>query len=188
MDRVWAVKGSSWAKVGDPVWPKQSPDESRRRRIGFKPVIINVNAAKEFLFHNIASVLDPGPRYFHIPVERSDEWLDQLTAERQVPVSKGGGFIGYEWRLPKGYTNEAFDTLIYAYGALCGLEDVTRLNLDRQVDLVELFAHGRNSTLRDDPPPSPSPPAAPTSPVAPLARAHRPTRVRRSMWMTAPPP
>ena len=68
MDRVWAVKGSSWAKSGDPVWPKQSPEESRRRRVGFKPVIINVNAAKEFLFHNIASVLEPGPRYFHIPV------------------------------------------------------------------------------------------------------------------------
>ena len=147
MDQVWAVKGSSWAKTGYPVWPKQSPEESCAPLVGFKPVIINVNAAKEFLFHNIASVLDPGPDgYLHIPIERSDEWLDQLTAERQVPVSKGGGFIGYEWRLPKGYTNEAFDTLVYAYSALCGLEDVARLNFDRQVDLVELFAQRRNST------------------------------------------
>ena len=122
---IWAIKGSSWSKRGDPVWP--IPKVRKTRDWGYKPVVIAVDSAKDHI-RNILLTDEQGPGYFHIPEQRSDAWLEQLTAERQVYEKKAGVTIR-KWVLPKGRANEAFDTLIYAYAALCGLKAVRGLDM-----------------------------------------------------------
>lgn len=124
---VWAIKGSSWSRRGDPVWPV--PKVRKTRDWGYKPVVIAVDSAKDHL-RDMLLTDEAGPGFFHIPLERSDEWLEQLTAEKQV-YEKKAGVTTRKWRLPRGRANEAFDTLVYAYAALCGLKAVRGLNMER---------------------------------------------------------
>lgn len=44
---VWAIKGSSWSRRGDPVWPV--PKSRKTRDWGYKPVVIAVDSAKDHL-------------------------------------------------------------------------------------------------------------------------------------------
>lgn len=134
---IWAVKGSSWSKRGDPVWPV--PKSRKTRDWGYKPVIIAVDSAKDHLRQMLLTE-EHGPGYFHIPVERSDAWLEQLTAEQPIYERKGGVSVR-KWHLPRGRANEAFDTLVYAYAALCGLKAVRGLNMERAAsDLLRVSA------------------------------------------------
>jgi phage terminase large subunit GpA-like protein len=124
---IWAIKGSSWARRGEPVWP--IPKVRKTRDWGYKPVVIAVDSAKDHLRQMLLNE-EPGPGYFHIPAERSNAWLDQLTAEQAIFEKKAGATIR-KWHLPRGRANEAFDTLVYAYAALCGLKAVRGLNMER---------------------------------------------------------
>lgn len=124
---VWAVKGSSWSKVGEPTWPV--PKVRRTKDWGFHPVVINVDSAKDHL-RQILLNDQPGPGYLHIPSGRSDAWLDQLTAERAVFENKAGG-VTRKWILPRGRANEVWDTWVYAYTALCGLRATRKLVMER---------------------------------------------------------
>ena len=127
---IWAIKGSSWSKRGDPVWPVPKSFKTRRKSdLGFKPHIIAVDSAKDHL-RNMLLTEEQGPGFFHIPAERSEAWLEQLTAERAVFEKKAGVTVR-KWHLPRGLANEAFDTLVYAYAALCGLKAVRGVNMDR---------------------------------------------------------
>lgn len=123
---VWAIKGSSWSRKGDPVWPV--PKSSKFREKGNKPVIISVDSAKDFL-RAMMMVNSPGPGFLHIPQQRSEAWCEQLVAERCIFERKGGATTR-KWVLPKGRANEALDTLTYAYAALCGLKS-RGLNLEK---------------------------------------------------------
>ena len=130
---IWAVKGSSWAKRGDPVWPIPKAFGSHKRKkkadLGFKPFIIAQDTAKDRI-RSMLLIDEVGPGYFHIPEEREIGWLAQLTNEQCVFEKKAGHTIR-KWILPKGLANEAFDTTIYAYAALCGLQAVRGLKLEK---------------------------------------------------------
>ena len=129
---VWAIKGSSWSKRGDPVWPV--PKSRKSRDWGFKPVVIAVDSAKDHL-RQMLPTESPRPGYLHIPAERSESWLEQLTAERAV-FEKKNGIMTRRWTLQRGRANEAFDTLVYAYAALCGLKGVRGLNMERAAAIL----------------------------------------------------
>ena len=111
--RVWAIKGES-AKYGrrNPVWPITKL--SARKKTGFKPVILGVNAAKDVVRANLF-VEKPGPRYMHFPEGRDIAYFAQLTSERIVMKVIGGQRFSV-WELPGGKANEALDYRVYAYG------------------------------------------------------------------------
>lgn len=137
---IWAIKGSSWAKSGSPVWPVPKSFKTRRKSdLGFKPHIIAVDSAKDHL-RNMLLTEEHGPGFFHIPQERDVPWLEQLTAERQV-FEKKAGITTRKWHLPRGRTNEAFDTLVYAYAAKAGLAAVRGLKMEKlAADMPRLVA------------------------------------------------
>jgi phage terminase large subunit GpA-like protein len=140
---VWAVKGSSWSKKGDPVWPV--PKSMKYREAGNKPVVISVDSAKDFL-RAMMMVESPGPGFFHLPKQRSEAWCEQLVAERCIFETKGGMTVR-KWVLPKGRANEALDTLTYAYAALCGLK-ARGLNLEKVAsEFAAQAAHYRAKQL-----------------------------------------
>jgi len=127
---IWAIKGSSWSKRGDPVWPVPKSFKTRRKSdLGFKPHVIAVDSAKDHL-RDMLLTEEHGPGFFHIPEQRSTPWLEQLTAEQCIFEKKAGVTVR-KWHLPRGRANEAFDTLVYGYAALCGLKAVRGLNMER---------------------------------------------------------
>ena len=169
---VWAIKGASersgqWS----PVWPAPRVDKSRSA--GYRPIILGVNAAKEAIRQKLL-IEEPGPGYCHFPHDRPEGWFDQLTSETLLIENKGG-FSVRRWTLPRGKANEALDTRVYAYGALCGLYAVRKLKLERLAELMETTAL----------PAAPVPQAAGDDASAPAPKPPAPVvpRVRRSAFV-----
>lgn len=119
--KVWAIKGDA-ERVGGkrkPVWPTTAKP-SRKKKNAFSPIILGVNAAKDIVRDRLH--LDkPGPGYCHFPTSRSEEYFQQLTAEKLM-TKYTNGFVAKIWVLPDKAANEASDCRNYAYGALCGLK------------------------------------------------------------------
>lgn len=116
--RVWAIKGES--AVGgrrNPIWPVKKP--TRKTKATFRPVILGVNAAKDSVRSRL-HIDVPGAGYMHFPVDRDINYFAQLVSERSV-VKFSNGQKHRVWELTPGRANEALDTRVYAYGALCGL-------------------------------------------------------------------
>lgn len=130
--RIWAIKGEA-AKMGQrsPVWPTKRP--SRRTRATFRPIIIGVNTAKDVIRTRL-HIERPGPGYMHFPAGRDLAFFSQLIAERSVRKEAHGARFRV-WELPPGRANEALDTTVYAYAALCGLQHMG-LKLNDRVQAV----------------------------------------------------
>ncbi|MEX2553991.1 MAG: terminase gpA endonuclease subunit, partial [Actinomycetota bacterium] len=134
---VWAIKGASdrggqWT----PVWPAAAQEQKHKKyRVGFKPVVIGVNAAKEAIRQRLL-IEEPGPGYCHFPIGRPEGWFDQLTSENLVIERKAGQSVR-KWVLQKGRANEALDCRVYAYAALVGMYHTRRLRLERQAEILE---------------------------------------------------
>lgn len=168
---VWAIKGSSWSRQGDPVWP---PKRSRRTRItGYKPIILAVDSAKDHLRQMLLTD-EAGPGFVHIPIDRSDEWLEQLTAEQCIFESKAGATTR-RWKLPKGRANEAGDTLVYSYAALRGLEEERGLRMERASWQHDAFVAAAAKAAEPD--------AATQTPPLQYSAPPESARVRRSKWL-----
>ena len=78
---------------------------------------IGTDTAKSTLFARLKHN-DPGEGYLHFPMEVTDEYFQQLTAEKQVMKYTRGGFPVREWVKKPNARNEALDTLVYAYAGL----------------------------------------------------------------------
>lgn len=128
--RIWAIKGES-ARSGQrsPVWPTKRP--SSRNKASFRPVILGVNAAKDTIRSRL-HLEAPGAGYMHFPSDRDINYFAQLTSER-LTLKSVGGHKYRVWELPPGKANEALDTRVYAYGALCGLLHLG-LKLNKRAD------------------------------------------------------
>ena len=61
---------------------------------------------------------EPGPGYLHFHMSTTNEYFDQLTAEKQVMRHNRGGFAHREWVKKPNARNESLDTLVYSYAAL----------------------------------------------------------------------
>lgn len=130
--RVWAIKGEA-ARMGQrsPVWPTKRP--LRRTKASFRPVIIGVNTAKDVIRTRL-HIEQPGPGYMHFPADRDLAFFSQLIAERSVRKESHGQRFRV-WELPPGRANEALDTTVYSYAALCGLQHLG-LKLNARVEGV----------------------------------------------------
>ena len=113
---LWAVRGSAGAGH---VWPKK-PGVGAGTNV---PVYtIKVDAAKDAIFGRLQRVEEPGPGYIHFPHQFDETYFHQLTSEHAIDKTNKKGFAEREYQLKKGrQRNEALDTLVQSYAALCGL-------------------------------------------------------------------
>lgn len=125
---------------GSVVWP---PFEQKVSKVGKKLVwVVNVDAAKDQIYGRFAlepkPAGEPNPGYCHFPRGREKAYFEQLAAERSVPKLRSGVRTRAWEPIAKGVANEALDTRVYAYAALCALESKPfSMVLDHEVDRVE---------------------------------------------------
>jgi phage terminase large subunit GpA-like protein len=90
-------KGGRMVKGGVKLWP------------------VGSTAAKKVIYARINIEL-PGPGYVHTSSALTEDFYDQLTAERLI-TKYVKGFATQEWLLPAGRRNEALDCAVYALAA-----------------------------------------------------------------------
>jgi phage terminase large subunit GpA-like protein len=124
--RFWAIKGSSNGN-GVPIWPVRASQSKRLK----KPVyVIGVNDAKETLMQRLR-IETKGAGYWHFPIERDQEWFNQITSE-VVKTKYVKGRPVRTWQPRKeGIATEGLDCRVYAFAALRGLVRNWKLDLNK---------------------------------------------------------
>jgi phage terminase large subunit GpA-like protein len=107
--RVFGIKGIGGE--GKPLVGR--PSRNNIGKIHLFPV--GSDTAKEAVFGHLR-ITDPGPGYCHFPIDRPDEYFEQLTAERRV-TRYVRGHAKRQW-VKKRARNEALDVRCYALAAL----------------------------------------------------------------------
>lgn len=136
---TWAVKGVSGTGQ---VWPTK-PSFAAKTRDRLYP--IKVDSAKDIIYGRAQAVadgkLEPGPGYIHFPLNSAafdENYFRQFTAEHSILRTDKRGYPQRVWEFKKGRRrNEAFDTAVYNYAALCGLYSMG-FDLDAESDRVAL--------------------------------------------------
>lgn len=175
--RIYAVKGQgNDARGSKLIWPKTP---SRTKNSGDRLYMVGVDTAKD-AFASRLSILtdgsgDPTPFAIHFPHEGlSEDYFEQLTAEKAVTVVQNGREYRV-WR-PKteGIRNEALDCFVYGMAARLSLP-----NRLRSTDPLKKAAKSPEHAVAE-PKTAPAEPAsaepAQVSPVLP-----RPVR-QRARW------
>jgi len=106
---IFAIKGMSQA--GKPLVGR--PSRNNRHKLRFYP--LGVDTAKEVIYSRLR-ISEPGPGYYHFPLERDREYFLQLTGEKQV-TRFTKGTPKREWVKLRS-RNEALDCNVYALAAL----------------------------------------------------------------------
>lgn len=134
---------------------------------------LGVSVLKMALYRDLAKDDPLVNGYVAFPSGLDDEYFQELTAERRVPV-KRQGFTEYKWTKDDRQDNEALDTLIQATGAalkfgVYGLSDLGWNKIEAERETAVQAAQGDLEDLLGAPSAaqSPAPPAAAVpSPVA----------------------
>ena len=132
--RFWAIKGSS-AGSGVPIWPVRASQNKRLK----KPLyVIGVNDAKETLMQRLR-IENKGAGYWHFPIERDQEWFNQITSEVvKTKYVKGRPVRSWEPR-KEGTPTEGLDCRVYAFAALRGLVRNWKLDLNKLAEKLSNF-------------------------------------------------
>jgi len=102
-----------------PLWPRQ-PSRQNKAKILLWP--LRVDAGKEALYTRLAKVAVAGPGYIHFPHWFGEPYFLQIASEEIVHGFDQRGFPTRTWQLRSpGRRNEALDTWVLSYAALCGL-------------------------------------------------------------------
>lgn len=132
---VWAIKGrSEMSGQWGPTWPAPAKYDPKKTRVGFRPIIIGVNSAKEAIREHLL-VNEAGPGFAHFPKDRPPAYFDQLTAERLAYDHKQGRAVK-KWIMQRGRANEALDARVYSYAALRGLMVTRKFTFARRAELL----------------------------------------------------
>lgn len=114
-NRVIMVRG-----VGGDAAPTLALVRKERRRDGrvlkYQGRFFNVgvNGLKGALY-KFLRVNDPDTRgYVDFPAGLEDDYYEQLTAEKRMPVVDRRGFTSYQWTKARGQRNEQLDCMVYA--------------------------------------------------------------------------
>ena len=106
---IFAIKGMNL-----PAKPLVGrPSKNNRHKIRLYP--LGVDTAKEVIYSRLR-ITEPGPGYYHFPLERDREYFQQLTAEKQV-TRYHKGTARREW-VKNRSRNEVLDCNVYALAAL----------------------------------------------------------------------
>ena len=143
-DRYWAVKGREGKH--EPIWPQaQKVRKKGKQKVNLH--IIGVDQIKDAVMARLNRT-EPGGSYCHFPMERTEEYFDQLTAERKERKYFRGRFKDV-WVLKRaGARNEAFDVRGYAYAALHGLYGL-RKSISGALDKLALGAEDGTRPVED---------------------------------------
>jgi len=117
LQQILAIQGQRYADKPIMGKPKLR-DISKGGRLvtgGVKLWPVGSTAAKKVIYARINIAL-PGPGYVHTSSALTEDFYDQLTAERLV-TKYVKGFATQEWLLPNGRRNEALDCAVYALAA-----------------------------------------------------------------------
>ena len=106
--RVYAFKGVP--EAGKPIAGR--PSKRNKGKVKLFP--IGVDAAKEVVYSRLR-IEEPGPGYCHFPLERDQEYFDQLTAEKRI-TKYVNGRPKMVWTQTRK-RNEALDCRVYATAA-----------------------------------------------------------------------
>lgn len=135
---AWATKG--YPGTG-PVWPKK-PGKAAMANVPLYPV--KVDTAKDQLASRAQTIERPGPGFIHFPLNFSEDYFRQFTAEQAFDRTDRHGFPHRVWEMKKGRTrNEVWDTAVGNYAALCALYSVG-FDLEAEADEVERMGGGFN--------------------------------------------
>lgn len=137
-ENVWAVKGRN-VRLGArsaSVWPKKV---SRAARGGAQWYMIDTQLAKDAVGRLLLARGPGGPMF---PMTLPPGYFDDIAAEKLMVDKKGNRF----WKRKGANTGEAWDCLVYAYAALCGLQASFRQWRDlndaaRRAGIAELPPH-----------------------------------------------
>ena len=78
---------------------------------------VSVNKIKTHL-HRRLKEAEPGKGYLHFYPTVTNDYFEELTAEREVRKSKNGYLSERVWMKKSGVRNEALDEMVYAYASL----------------------------------------------------------------------
>lgn len=145
--RIWPIRGIGGDGKPYPVWPN-NPSRGGKYNVPFYN--IGVDSAKNVVFSRLYTE-QPGAGYCHYPFSTSEDFFKQYTAEKRITKFKGSRKI-LVWENPRKARNEAFDLRVYAYSALCGLQQLG-WNLNQLVDsqrLVLLSTKNKAESKQED--------------------------------------
>lgn len=113
--RIFACKGVDYLQRPGLVM------ESTTKKWNIRLFIVSTYAAKDLLFARL-NVPMPGPDYIHFPDWITDEYFEQLTSERRIPVvNKRLRTTRSVW-VKMQERNEALDNTVYNFAALAALQ------------------------------------------------------------------
>lgn len=152
---VVALKGAN--TLGAPVIAKPKKQESNKRgkddRHGVRRWMVGVNTVKTTLMRRLVGDAkhEPERQLFQFPADHSDEFYQQLTAERFDLTAQ-------RWVKPSGARNEVLDLMVYAYAVAC--LPTVRIHVMRDADWAALEARLEPPTGDMFSAPAPAAPAA----------------------------
>jgi phage terminase large subunit GpA-like protein len=175
--RVWAIKGKEGPRL---AWPKAA---TKGQKIRVDLWLIGVDTIKDLIYGRLNKVTRPGPGYIHFDADTTPEWIDQLTSEVVVTKVLRGRKVRQYKPKASGTRQEALDTSVYAYAAMCGRGGAALL-LARANGL----AKAQRAALQPPPEDEPMPVAAASQPAppsedgaAPAPAPVQPTKPKRPM-------
>jgi len=131
---VVAVKGASTKNkpIVNPPTLQDVDYKGRKIERGVQLWAVGTDAAKGIIYSRLNNELDPSketqPGYYHFPIGTSDEYFQQLTAEKLI-TKFNKGFPKREW-VKTRERNEAIDCEVYCYHAALRA-GVNRIDFDR---------------------------------------------------------
>lgn len=129
--RVYACKGLD--QLDRPGLIK----EGTTKRGNIRLFLVGTVAAKDRLFARL-HIPTAGPGYLHLPASATDDYLEQLTAEKKIIVqNKRYRTSRREYRKQPGTRNEALDLTVYSYAALAVLQQIIAPRIYRDLAAVK---------------------------------------------------
>jgi phage terminase large subunit GpA-like protein len=130
---------------------------------------LGVSGLKMALYRDLAKDDPKCPGYVSFPSGLDDEYFQELTAERRMPI-KRFGFTVYRWTKDDRQDNEALDTVIQATGAaikagVYGLSDLSWSRLEGERGALPMQDEAAGAPLIQAP-------GSPPKPKRPIDRKH----------------
>jgi phage terminase large subunit GpA-like protein len=117
---VVAIKGAS-TRGKPPIGRESKVDLTMQGRIiknGASVYSVGTDTIKDTIFGRLRTNTEPGPGYLHFGAAATQEYFEQLTAERKVTRFNRAGMPLSEYVKKSNARNEALDTCVYSVAAL----------------------------------------------------------------------